>query len=59
MNFKYLIIESYDTIWGKHELTKEYFINAVQRGATIVNTEDNTVFSQDDNAWLPIRGDEK
>lgn len=57
MKFKFLIFSGYQ-VWGKHELTKEYFVGAVQRGDYIVNTEDNTYFEKDDNAWLPIKGDD-
>jgi len=56
MNYKYLIFSGYN-IWGKHELTKEYFVRAVQRGDYIVNTIDATFFDKDDNAWKAIEGD--
>lgn len=56
MIYKYLIFSGI-SVWGKHELTKEYFVNAVQRGDYIVNTQDGTFFDKDDNAWKPIEGD--
>lgn len=58
MKFKYLVITSSDMVWGKNELTKEYFVNAVQRGDGIINLEDGTYFDKDSNAWLPVKGDE-
>ena len=56
MIYKYLIFSGV-SIWGKHELTKEYFVNAVQRGDYIVNCVNGTFFDKDDNAWKPIEGD--
>lgn len=56
MTFKYLVLTGY-TIWGKHEMSKEYFVSAVARGDYIVNTEDGTYFDKDDNVWKLIEGD--
>lgn len=56
MNYKYLIFGGV-MVWGKNELSKEYFVGAVQRGDYIVNTEDGTYFDKDDNAWKAIEGD--
>lgn len=58
MEFKYLIISTTSTAWGKNELSKEYFVNAVQRGDLIINLEDGTYFDKDENAWKEIRGDQ-
>ena len=57
MPYKYLIFSGF-SIWGKHELTKEYFVNAVQRGDYIVNTEDGTYFDKEDNSWKAVEGDD-
>lgn len=57
MKFKYLVYDAYQ-IWGKHDISKEYLINAVQRDACIVDTENSTYFNAEQNAWLPIQGDE-
>ncbi len=59
MEYKYLVIKDVIGAWGKHELSKEYFVNAVQRGDLIINTEENTYFDKDENAWKPIDGDIK
>lgn len=56
MSFKYLVFTGF-SIWGKNEITKEYFVGAVQRGDYIVNTEDGTYFDKDDNEWKAIEGD--
>lgn len=56
MKFKYLVISSVGA-WGKNEVTKEYFVQAVQRGDLIINLEDGTYFSKDDNVWKPVEGD--
>lgn len=57
MTFKYLIITDTDMIWGKQELTKEYFVSAVQRGNGIINLEDGTYFDKDSNSWKELEGD--
>lgn len=57
MNYEYLIFTGF-SIWGKHELTKEYFVGAVQRGDYIVNTVDNTYFDKDTNSWKAVEGDD-
>lgn len=57
MKFKYLIISAAPTAWGKNELSKEYFVNAVQRGDLIINLVDGTYFDKDNNAWKDIEGD--
>lgn len=59
MTFKYLQISDGGFVWGIHELTKERFVSAVNRGDTIINTEDGTQFDKDKNAWVEISGDEK
>jgi hypothetical protein len=56
MKFKYLVFSGY-TIWGKNELSREYFVAAVQRGDAIINLEDGTYFNKDTNSWLPVEGD--
>ena len=56
MQYKYLVFSGF-TIWGKNEITKEYFVAAVQRGDYIVNTEDGTYFDKDTNSWKAIEGD--
>ena len=56
MKYKYLVI-SHFSAWGKQEIDKEYFVNAVRRGDLIINTEDSTYFDKDENNWLPIEGD--
>ena len=57
MKFKYLRVTSNDLIWGKNEITKEYFLSVVQSGDALINLEDMTYFSKDDNEWKPIDGD--
>lgn len=57
MKYKYLVI-SHFSAWGKHEITKEYFVNAVQRGDLIINTQDGTYYDKEENTWKPIEGDE-
>lgn len=59
MNYKYLIFSTGGMIWGKHELTKEYFVNAVQRRDLIVNTEADTYFDEETNSWKEISGDDE
>ncbi len=58
MRWKYLIISSggYSS-WGKHELAKDYFVAAVQRGDMIINIVEGTCFDKDKNAWVPVEGD--
>lgn len=56
MKYRYLIFSGF-SIWGKHELTKEYFANAAQRGDYIVDTQNGTYFDKDENAWVEIEGD--
>lgn len=58
MKFKYLRVTSSEFVWGKHEMSKEYFVVAVKTGDTIINLDDMTYYSADENAWLPIKGDE-
>lgn len=55
---KYLVFSGY-TVWGKHEISKEYFVNAVQRDDLIVNTEDGTYFDRETNSWKELQGDER
>lgn len=56
MKYKYLIFSGY-SLWGKNELTKEYFVTAVQRDDYIVNTQDNTYYDKESNSWKEIDGD--
>lgn len=56
MKFKYLVYSGIG-VWGKQELSKEYFIGAVQRDDLIVNLEDWTYYDKDENAWLALKGD--
>ncbi len=56
MKFKYLVYSGIG-VWGKNEISKEYFIHAVQRGDLIVDLEAMTYFDKDDNEWKPIEGD--
>lgn len=58
MKFKYLVISGGDIIWGKQEITKDYFVSAIRRGDTIVNLKQNTVFDAENNKWEDIKGDE-
>lgn len=58
MTFKYIQISDGGIVWGIHELTKERFVAAVQRGDTIINTEDSTQFDPETNSWKDIQGDE-
>jgi hypothetical protein len=58
MKYKYLIITTADMVWGKNELTKEYFVAAVQRGDGIINLEDGTYFDKDTNSWKAVEGDD-
>lgn len=57
MKFKYLIISGIPTAWGKNELSKDYFVGAVQRGDLVINLEDGTYFDKNDNAWKDLEGD--
>lgn len=57
MKYKYLVFSGL-TIWGKNEISKEYFVNAIQRGDTIINLTDMTYFDKDDNAWKELEGDQ-
>lgn len=56
MMYRYLIIDG--IVWGKHELTKDYFVGAVQRGATILDLQENKQFDASENKWVDIEGDE-
>lgn len=56
MKYKYLVISPVGA-WGKNEISKEYFVGAVQRDDLIINLEDGTYFDKDENAWLPVKGD--
>lgn len=58
MTFRYLVITGGDLVWGKHEITKEYFVAANQRGDTIIDLQEGKVFNKDENAWEDIEGDE-
>lgn len=57
MKYQYLIF-SVVGVWGKHTLSKEYFVSAANRGDLIIDTEENTYFDKDTNSWKPIEGDE-
>lgn len=57
MKYKYIIVSSVDTIWGKQVLSKEYFVGAAQRGDLIIDLEQMKYFDKDKNAWLDIEGD--
>lgn len=57
MKFKYLKVTTGDMMWGKQEMSKEYFVNAVRSGDAIINLEDMTYFNTEENGWLPIDGD--
>ena len=56
--FKYLRVTTNDMMWGKHELSKEYFVSAVQSGDALLNLEEMTYFDKEDNEWKSIKGDE-
>lgn len=56
MKFKYLVIY-HDMIYGKAEINKQYFVNAVTRGDTIIDLENMTQFDKETNSWKPIEGD--
>lgn len=55
---KYLRVTTNDMMWGKNELTKEYFVSAAQSGDALINLEDMTYFDKEDNDWKQIKGDE-
>lgn len=57
MKYRYLKIMA-GLIWGKKTLSKEEFVNAIQRGDTIVDLEEMKVFNADENRWEEIKGDE-
>jgi hypothetical protein len=57
MNYRYLIFSGFN-VWGKKELTKDYFVNAVQRGDFIVDLEAGKYFDKDNNQWKILEGDE-
>jgi hypothetical protein len=57
--FKYLRVTTNDMMWGKQELSKEYFVNAVQSGDAIIDLEDMTYFDKDSNEWKLIDGDKR
>ena len=56
--YKYLRVTDNTLMWAKNELSKEYFVNAVQSGDALINLEDFTYFDKDDNEWKPIKGDD-
>lgn len=56
--YKYLRVTSNDMLWGKQEISKEYFISVVQSDDALINLEDMTYFSKEDNEWKPIDGDQ-
>jgi hypothetical protein len=56
--YKFLRVTTNDMIWGKQELSKEYFVSAARSGDALINLEDMTYFSKDDNEWKPIDGDQ-
>jgi len=58
MKYKYLRVTANDMIWGKQEVSKEYFLGVVRSSDALINLEDMTYFSQDDNEWKPIDGDQ-
>lgn len=58
MKYRYLIVSPL-MVYGKHELSKEYFVIAVQRGDTVIDTEENTVFDKDSNSWQSVKGDDE
>lgn len=55
--YKYLRVTTGDMMWGKHEMSKEYFVSAVKSGDAIINLEDMTYFNTEENSWQPIQGD--
>ena len=57
MTYRYLIFGGL-MVWGKHEMTKEYFSNAAQRGDIILDLHEMKIFNKDKNAWEDIEGDE-
>lgn len=57
MTFRYLIISG--IVWGKDELTKEYFVNSVAHGDTIIDLQEGKIFDKDENTWKDIEGDPK
>lgn len=57
IKYKYLKVMA-GLIWGKKSLSKEEFVNAIQRGDTIIDLEEMKVFNADENQWEDIKGDE-
>lgn len=60
MTHKYLTVQAGGAIlWLKHEISKDYFVGANQRGDVIINLEDSTYFDKDSNSWKPLEGDDE
>lgn len=57
MSFKWLIFTGF-SVWGKNEISKDYFVSAVNRGDYIVNVKDGTYYDKDTNSWKLIEGDQ-
>jgi hypothetical protein len=55
MRFRYLIISG--IVWGKNEITKEYFVNAIHRGDTIIDLQEGKQFDPEKNEWVDVEGD--
>ena len=56
--YKYLRVTTANVMWGKQELSKEYFVSAVQSGDALINLEDMTYFNKETNEWKEIKGDD-
>lgn len=56
MNYRFLRISG-SLIWGKHTMSRDYFINAVKAGDVLIDLENMTQFDSKDNEWKPIEGD--
>lgn len=57
MNYRFLVFSGIG-VWGKHAITKDYFVAAAKRGDLIIDTQENTYFDADSNSWKAIEGDE-
>ena len=57
MKYKYLRVTTNDMLWGKQELSKDYFVAVVNSGDALINLEDMTYFDKDTNSWKDIEGD--
>lgn len=55
--YKFLRVTTNDMMWGKQEVSKEYFMGVVQSGDALINLEDMTYFDKDSNEWKLIDGD--